>query len=153
MIPLTDQQAKELIVHLNTLMAALYGPDQRVSRMLTQRGISQQEIAILRRRLPYFSTDCARAVLGCVHELYSDDPRADRFVTILCARYALDNRHTRTLQEIGEELEISRERVRQLQVKLLGKLRRPHSRELLEEAMLSTARTHIYAKVKKRQEA
>jgi DNA-directed RNA polymerase sigma subunit (sigma70/sigma32) len=47
------------------------------------------------------------------------------------------------LQEIGQELAISRERVRQLQVKLLGKLRRPRSRELLEEALLCAARNYL----------
>jgi RNA polymerase primary sigma factor len=43
---------------------------------------------------------------------------------VLRARFGLDAR-ARTLAELGEELDITRERVRQIEAKALGKLRHP----------------------------
>jgi RNA polymerase primary sigma factor len=49
---------------------------------------------------------------------------------ILNSRFGLDGRVPETLDEIGERLSVSRERIRQMQVKALGKLHKPR---LLEE--------------------
>ena len=49
---------------------------------------------------------------------------------ILNSRFGLDGRAPETLDEIGERLSVSRERIRQMQVKALGKLHKPR---LLEE--------------------
>ena len=130
-------------MRLNSLTTELYGPDQRVSRMLQDRGMSQKEISILRRRLPQFSVSASKAILDCVYRLYPEDPRADRFVVILRDRYGLDGEPIKTLQQIGEDLSISRERVRQLQVKLVGKLRRGPSRKVIEDALYAAARQQI----------
>jgi RNA polymerase sigma factor (sigma-70 family) len=42
-----------------------------------------------------------------------------------------------TLKEIGEKMEVSAERVRQLQMKALGKLRHPNSVDVLKKAGLT----------------
>ncbi len=44
---------------------------------------------------------------------------------IIEMRYGLGNGHTYSLAEIGRELELSRERVRQIEAKALQKLRQP----------------------------
>jgi RNA polymerase primary sigma factor len=49
---------------------------------------------------------------------------------ILNSRFGLDGRVPETLDEIGERLSVSRERIRQMQVKALGKLHKPR---LIEE--------------------
>ena len=44
---------------------------------------------------------------------------------ILYLRYGLDNGNPKTLEDIGEEYGITRERIRQLEAKALRKLRQP----------------------------
>jgi RNA polymerase primary sigma factor len=46
-----------------------------------------------------------------------------REASILCERFGLDGNEPRTLEAIGRELQLSRERVRQLEAKALAKLR------------------------------
>jgi RNA polymerase primary sigma factor len=50
---------------------------------------------------------------------------SDREEHILRARFGLDNGEVRTLEEIGKELKLSRERVRQIEARALEKLRHP----------------------------
>jgi RNA polymerase primary sigma factor len=57
-----------------------------------------------------------------VHALLETLPERERM--ILRRRFGLDGRGTRTLQEIGEAAGVSRERIRQLEVEALRKLRR-----------------------------
>jgi RNA polymerase primary sigma factor len=52
---------------------------------------------------------------------------------ILNARFGLDGRAPQTLDEIGERLSVSRERIRQMQVKALGKLGKPRLAEELRD--------------------
>jgi RNA polymerase primary sigma factor len=56
---------------------------------------------------------------GCLHALSS------REEFILRARFGLGNVEVRTLEEIGKELKLSRERVRQIEARALEKLRHP----------------------------
>jgi RNA polymerase sigma factor (sigma-70 family) len=59
---------------------------------------------------------------GQLHDaLHTLPPRE---ASILQARFGLDGREPRTLEAIGRELQLSRERVRQLEVKALAMLRR-----------------------------
>ena len=56
----------------------------------------------------------------------------EREAFIITQRFGLDNGRERTLQEIGDGLGISRERVRQLESRALRKLRHPQRRRPLE---------------------
>jgi RNA polymerase sigma factor (sigma-70 family) len=56
-----------------------------------------------------------------------------REAMILRLRYGLETDHPHTLQEIGDLLGVSRERIRQLEKVALKKLRRPHSNALLAD--------------------
>jgi len=53
---------------------------------------------------------------------------------VLCLRYGLDRGRPRTLEEVGERFGLTREGVRQVEVKAISKLRRSasrHARDLL----------------------
>ena len=55
-------------------------------------------------------------------------PREKR---VLQLRFGLKDGHTRTLEEVGREFNVTRERIRQIEAKALRKLRHPsHSRKL-----------------------
>jgi RNA polymerase primary sigma factor len=56
-----------------------------------------------------------------------------REATILRLRHGLETDHPHTLQEIGDLLGVSRERIRQLEKGALEKLRQPHWRALLAD--------------------
>jgi RNA polymerase sigma factor (sigma-70 family) len=45
---------------------------------------------------------------------------------VVCLRFGLDDDQPRTLQEIGDRLHLSRERIRQIEVRAKEKLRRSH---------------------------
>jgi RNA polymerase primary sigma factor len=48
-------------------------------------------------------------------------------------RFGLDGSQIRTLEEVGQELGVTRERIRQIEAKTLNKLRQPqHSQRLRE---------------------
>jgi RNA polymerase primary sigma factor len=61
--------------------------------------------------------------------LESLTPRERRIIEL---RFGLGNEHSRTLAEVGTELGLSKERIRQIEKEALAKLRHPiHSRELI----------------------
>jgi RNA polymerase primary sigma factor len=60
--------------------------------------------------------DAVRNVLGDLSE---------RERKVVCLRYGLDDGHVRTLEEVGKEFGVTRERVRQIESKSLAKLRQP----------------------------
>jgi RNA polymerase primary sigma factor len=56
-------------------------------------------------------------------------PRERRIIEL---RFGLGNEYSRTLEEVGTELGLSKERIRQIEKEALAKLRHPsHSRELI----------------------
>ncbi len=61
------------------------------------------------------------------------DELDDRERTVLIKRFGLEDGFTRTLEDVGKELQVTRERVRQIEAKALRKLRHPmRSRSLAE---------------------
>jgi RNA polymerase primary sigma factor len=59
----------------------------------------------------------------------------EREQTVLVLRYGLDARAPRTLSDVGAVLGITRERVRQIETRALGKLRHPSTRYDLESLL------------------
>ena len=57
-------------------------------------------------------------------------PREEK---VLRLRYGLDDSHPRTLEEVGKEFNVTRERVRQIEAKALRKLRHPNRLKKLKD--------------------
>jgi len=66
----------------------------------------------------------ARAMLNAaVKEALSQ--LSDREQKVVRLRFGLDDGHMRTLEEVGKEFGVTRERIRQIEAKTLAKLRHP----------------------------
>jgi RNA polymerase primary sigma factor len=62
---------------------------------------------------------------------------SEREQKVVRLRFGLDDGHMRTLEEVGKEFGVTRERIRQIEAKTLAKLRHPirsqRLRDYLEE--------------------
>ena len=74
-----------------------------------------------------------------MHGLLRDDIEevmgslSDRERTVLKLRFGLDDGHPRTLEEVGREFHVTRERIRQIEAKALRKLKHPTRAKKLRE--------------------
>ena len=59
-------------------------------------------------------------------------PREQKVIRL---RYGLDDSHPRTLEEVGREFNVTRERIRQIEAKALRKLRHPSRSKKLKDYM------------------
>ncbi len=57
-------------------------------------------------------------------------PREEK---VLRLRFGIDDGHTRTLEEVGKEFNVTRERIRQIEAKALRKLRHPSRSKKLKD--------------------
>ena len=57
-------------------------------------------------------------------------PREQKVIRL---RYGLDENHSRTLEEVGKEFNVTRERIRQIEAKALRKLRHPNRSKKLQD--------------------
>ena len=65
-------------------------------------------------------------------------PREERVIRL---RFGLDNEgHERTLEEVGQNFNVTRERIRQIEAKALRKLRHPSRARVLKNFIESEAR-------------
>ena len=71
--------------------------------------------------------DILKAQLMAVIETLT--PREQKVIRL---RYGLDDSHPRTLEEVGREFDVTRERIRQIEAKALRKLRHPNRCKKLE---------------------
>jgi RNA polymerase primary sigma factor len=58
---------------------------------------------------------------------------SDREQRIIQLRFGLADGHPRTLEEVGREFGVTRERIRQIESKTLAKLRHPSRAQILRE--------------------
>ncbi len=72
--------------------------------------------------------DVLKAQLLAVIETLT--PREQKVIRL---RYGLDDNHARTLEEVGKEFNVTRERIRQIEAKALRKLRHPNRLKKLED--------------------
>ncbi len=69
----------------------------------------------------------AKAVAEVIHEL------SDREQEVVRLRFGLDDGRPRTLEEVGKQFGVTRERIRQIEAKTLAKLRHPHRSDRLRD--------------------
>ena len=65
-----------------------------------------------------------------VEVLQTLTPREEK---VLRLRFGIDDGHTRTLEEVGKEFKVTRERIRQIEAKALRKLRHPSRSKKLKD--------------------
>ena len=63
------------------------------------------------------------------------DGLADRERKVIKLRFGLEDGHPRTLEEVGREFGVTRERIRQIESKTLAKLRHPGRSAKLKDYM------------------
>ena len=61
------------------------------------------------------------------------DELNDREKQVVRLRFGLDDGQARTLEEVGKEFGVTRERIRQIESKTLAKLRHPHRSQKLRD--------------------
>ena len=61
------------------------------------------------------------------------DTLNDREARVLSLRFGLDDGRPRTLEEVGKEFDVTRERIRQIEAKALRKLRHPSRSKKLKD--------------------
>ncbi len=61
------------------------------------------------------------------------DTLSDREQKVIKLRFGLDDGRTRTLEEVGREFDVTRERIRQIEAKALRKLRHPRRAQTLKD--------------------
>ena len=64
------------------------------------------------------------------------DSLTDRERKVIRLRFGLDDGKTRTLEEVGREFDVTRERIRQIEAKALRKLRHPSRSRKLKDFFL-----------------
>lgn len=73
-----------------------------------------------------FDRDVRRACMTVISRLKQNEPR------VLIRRFGLDDTDEATLEEVGQEFGVTRERIRQIEAKALKKLNHPAYRQVLE---------------------
>ncbi|MBO6007196.1 MAG: sigma-70 family RNA polymerase sigma factor, partial [Lachnospiraceae bacterium] len=66
------------------------------------------------------------------------DSLTDREKKVLRLRFGLDDGRQRTLEEVGKEFNVTRERIRQIEAKALRKLRHPSRSKQLKDYLEDT---------------
>ena len=121
---------------INTFLQALYCGPRRVSDLLLASGLEAETIQKLKQAqmAPFYARLIFHWYEWAAAEL------SVRSAYILVRRFGLDGQPPARLAAIGQELEISRERARQLETKILQRLRSPRCLRLLEKLAVMAAR-------------
>lgn len=129
-------ELKEWLLSLNDLAKDLYGTEWRISAALEKYPFSEAQIAFLKADgLETFLLNIDFA-LQCRLLCGSNGMR---FFNIIYQRYGLFGCAKQTLQAIGEEMGISRERVRQLEEKALRRLKPTKTLDVFETLVIISA--------------
>ena len=123
---------------INRLLGTVFGePPPKLSELLKDQGFEASEIGALKTRLlDRYLEELARTWIGFFEEILPENR-----VLVVRQRYGLDGEVPPTLQAIGEELGVSRERIRQLEKSAANRLRGRKRKERLQTTLGDAART------------
>ena len=79
---------------------------------------------------PAEAASCMLLMEQLVEVLKTLTPREEK---VLRLRFGIEDGHTRTLEEVGKEFNVTRERIRQIEAKALRKLRHPSRSKKLKD--------------------
>ncbi len=134
-MPNLSAETRARLDNLNNFLQAFYNQPRRMSEILRAAGLAEDDLMRLQsQHLEAYLTDLLEGIAEWLIETLPE-----RHSLILIRRYGLDGQACLTLAALGDELGISRERVRQLQQNALNRLKgwmrkRPFERVALEIA-------------------
>lgn len=123
---------KTKVIGLNKFLASIYDTDMRISILLSEIGYDARQIQYLRQNCLEKLVDGCILLINQRIVAYSDGVRLNK---VISQRYGLDGQPSQTLQTIGNELHISRERVRQLEQKVIRRFRGRKNHQLIEAGL------------------
>lgn len=123
---------KTKVIGLNKFLASIYDTDMRISTLLSEIGYDARQIQYLRQNCLEKLVDGCILLINQRIVAYSDGVRLNK---VISQRYGLDGQPSQTLQTIGNELHISRERVRQLEQKVIRRFRGRKNHQLIEAGL------------------
>lgn len=118
------------ILAINKLLSDVYQKPMRLSYLLLELDFKKENIKLIAEQLLSETIDIFIEILKEIMLCAAD---GQRLFTILNSVYGLDGNSPITLQYIGDQLKISRERIRQLKQKALKKLKAHKNKEKLED--------------------
>ena len=122
---------RQRVTAVNGLLAAVYGEDSRLSVLLERLGASAEEIRHFRE---HAVADACDGVVDAVSTCFQSLRNGGRDFLVLSRRLGLGGDVT-TLQEIGDELGVTRERVRQIEERARLKCRAPTNRDAVKASL------------------
>lgn len=111
---------KARIIAINQFLSDIYQRKMRLSYLLAEMDFSEEEIQLIANQL---LIETIEGFIQSLQETIKDCRDGQRLFDIIHSNYGLDGSNPKTLQQIGDKLEISKERVRQLKVKAIKKIR------------------------------
>lgn len=123
---------KTKVIGLNKFLASIYDTDMKISILLSEIGYDTCQIQYLRHNCLEKLVDGCILLLNQRIVAYSDGVRLNK---VISQRYGFDGQPPQTLQAIGNELHISRERVHQLEQKVIRRFRGRKNRQLIEAGL------------------
>lgn len=120
---------REIVVGLNEILTEIYGMETRLSRLLSTLGFNELQIKEVREK---HLREVVVSFVTSLEERVSSFQDGERAFMVVSRYYGLDGEPRETLQNLGEKLSITRERVRQIKVKILKKCKVKANREFLE---------------------
>jgi hypothetical protein len=126
---------------INDLLDQVYGSSQLLGTALVQCGLSEGQVVRLSTQYlePFLETLLDRWCPWFLDDLPYIRGR------VLIRRYALDGRPAATLQELGDDHGLSRERVRQLEESALSLLRSRERRAELDMMACQAAKEVLFS--------
>lgn len=122
---------KKKIVAINKLLLDIYQREMRLSYLLSEMHFTEDDLELISNQL---LTETIDNFINALKETLLNCHDGKRLFEILHDFLGLDGNTPKTLQNIGNELKISRERVRQLKEKALKKLKATNNRANLENS-------------------